>query len=642
MALIGAGGIGKTSIALTVLHHDRIKARFGDSRWFIRCDQFPASCGHFLNRLSEVVGAGIKNPEDLTPLRPFLSSREMIVFLDNAESILDPQGTNALEIYAAVEELNQFNNLCLCITSRISTIPTDCKRLDVPTLSMDAACRSFYRIYDCDERSDRVNSILEQLDFHPLSITLLATVSHHNKWDINRLTREWERQRTAVLHTQHERSLAATIELSLISPMFHELSPDARGLLGVVAFFPQGVNENNLDWLFPTFSNITKIFDTFCVLSLTYRSNGYITMLAPLRDYLRPQNPQLSPLLYATRDRYFHRLSTPVDPALPGFVEARWITSEDVNIEHLLDVLTSADTDSAGVWDVCIFFMAHLYWHKQRLVVFGPKIEALLDDHPSKPRCLFELSRLFDSVGNHTESKRLLVCTLKSWRERGDDRQVANTLTFMSGTDRVLGLHKEGIERTKEALTIYERLNDTPGQARSWQQLAWSLYNDNQLDAAEEAASRVISIADRGGQFPACECYRILGNILCSKGEVETAINHFETALGIASRFNWQDQLFWNHYRLARLFFDENRFGDAHAHIEKARSHAVDDPYRLGRAMLIQAEFWYAERKFEEAKSGALYAAQIFENAGATMDLRICQTVLRDIEEALNEAAASR
>jgi len=73
-----------------------------------------------------------------------------------------------------------------------------------------------------------------------------------------------------VLQTQHNRNLATTIELSLASPLFQEFGPDGRALLGTTAFFPQGVDENNFDWLFPTISNRTNVFDKFCILSLTY------------------------------------------------------------------------------------------------------------------------------------------------------------------------------------------------------------------------------------------------------------------------------------------------------------------------------------------------------------------------------------
>ena len=640
VALIGAGGIGKTSIVLTVLHDDRIKRRFGQDRRFIRCDEFPASRTHFLRQLSTVIGAGVENPESLSSLRPFLSSKEMLVVLDNAESILDPQGPNAKEIYAAVYELTQFRNICLCITSRISTIPPHCETISIPTLSAEAAQDTFYRIYKHDERTNGINDILGQLDHHPLSIMLLATVAQYNQWDTSRLTTEWERQRTGVLRVQHSGSLAATIELSLASPMFRELGPHARSLLEVVAFFPQGVNEKNTNWLFPATPDVLNVLDTLCALSLTYRNGGFVTMLAPLRDYLRPEDPASSTLLVKVKKNYFMRLSGDILPGKPGFEEARWITSEDVNVEHLLDVFTTIDADLESTWDVCARFMAQLYWHRSRLVTLGPKIEALPDNHPSKPQCLFDLSRLFTSVGNFVESKRLLSHSLKLWRERGEDSKVAQTLCDLSNPNQVMDPYEEGIRQATEASKIFERLGEVAHQAESLINLAWLLCDANQLNAAEEAGSRAADLLpEKGEEFLVCQAHRALGEIYQHKGETKKAIHHFEMALGIASSLNVVEQLFWVDYALAWSFSEQGEFEDAQARLEQAKSHAGNDAYLSAQAMDEQARLWGLQGRFEDAKSEALRALDVFEKLGAANDAETTRELLRGIEaNALNDS----
>ena len=630
-ALIGVGGIGKTFIVLSVLHHSRIKERFGENRRFIRCDQFPASRANFLNRLSTVIGAGVENPEDLNPLRPFLSSREILIVIDNAESILDPRGPNGQEIYGVVEELSRINNICLVISSRITIIPPDCETLEIPTLSIESARDAFYSVYKYDGRSDSVDYILKQLDFHPLSVTLLATVAHQNKWDNNRLSLEWQQRRTGVLQTEHK-SLASTIEISLTSPMFKELGPHAMAFLEVVAFFPQGINESNLKWLFPSIPNGPAILDKFCALSLTYRSGGFITMLAPLRDSLRPKDPKSSPLLCTTRDRYFNRLSVYLFPDKPAFGNAQWIKTEDMNVEHLLDVFTSVEAYSSAVWNASADFISHLYWHKRRHTLLGPKIEGLPDNLHLKPRCMLELSRLLGSVGNYTERKRLLAYTLTLERGRRNDCQVAESLMHLSDVNRLLALRKEGIRQAMEAWEIYKRLRLPAGEASCLNHLAYLLYEDHQLEAAEVAAHRAIKLLAAGERFLACISYRTLGNIHRSKGEVGLAIIQFNTALKIASPPQWHSELFWIHHSLAELYTLEGKFSCVFYCVEQAKVHALDSAYFQGRAIMLQAWAWYLQLKFEEATSEALRALGIMEELGASRGVEVCRSLLQEIE----------
>ena len=225
---------------------------------------------------------------------------------------------------------------------------------------------------------------------------------------------------------------------------------------------------------------------------------------------------------------------------------------------------------------------------------------------------------------------------------RGDTLEVGDTLRILSDTNRLLGLHEEGIQQGKEALEIYERLGDTFGRAHSLCDLAQSLYEDHQLDAAKEAASQSIDLLpERVDRTLACRCHRIIGEIHSSKGEAEQAIDHFEAALRIASFLDWHYEQFWGHYCLAELFFNQGRYDDSHAEVEHAKSHGVNDMYLMGRAMNLQAGYWYEQDRLREAKSEVLCAIDAYEKVGATKDLGMCRDLLRDIEGEIEGAVTS-
>jgi DNA replication protein DnaC len=60
IAILGAGGIGKTSLARAVLHHPEISTRYGQHRYFIPSDSAASKV-----ELAALIGA------HLWPIKPF-------------------------------------------------------------------------------------------------------------------------------------------------------------------------------------------------------------------------------------------------------------------------------------------------------------------------------------------------------------------------------------------------------------------------------------------------------------------------------------------------------------------------------------------------------------------------------------------
>jgi Cdc6-like AAA superfamily ATPase len=94
IAILGAGGMGKTSLSKAILHHPELTSRYDQHRVFVPCDTVSNSI-----QLAGLIGAhiGLKPGNDLT--RPvishFLNDPPALLILDNLETIWEPAESRA-------------------------------------------------------------------------------------------------------------------------------------------------------------------------------------------------------------------------------------------------------------------------------------------------------------------------------------------------------------------------------------------------------------------------------------------------------------------------------------------------------------------------------------------------------------------
>jgi predicted ATPase len=89
VAILGAGGMGKTSLARAIVHHAEITAKYTQHRYFVACD---AAANRV--ELAACIGAhlGLKPGKDLTlaVVHYLTSVPHCLLVLDNLETVWEP------------------------------------------------------------------------------------------------------------------------------------------------------------------------------------------------------------------------------------------------------------------------------------------------------------------------------------------------------------------------------------------------------------------------------------------------------------------------------------------------------------------------------------------------------------------------
>jgi AAA+ superfamily predicted ATPase len=89
IAILGTGGMGKTSLARAVLHHAEVSAQYTQHRYFVACDTATRKV-----ELAALIGAhlGVKPSKDLTQavLKFLVTASPSLLILDNLETVWEP------------------------------------------------------------------------------------------------------------------------------------------------------------------------------------------------------------------------------------------------------------------------------------------------------------------------------------------------------------------------------------------------------------------------------------------------------------------------------------------------------------------------------------------------------------------------
>ena len=281
VALFGSAGIGKTSVALSLLHHNKTQDKFGSNRYFMQCDNRTDSLDSFLEHLSDAIH--INRTTNVAHLHSYIkSSHPLILFLDGVDLILDPLAPEAKKISATIGEFGSYEHVCLVTTSRMDPEIHGFQRFKVPALSKVGARDAFYGL--CNLRSPEVDGLLADLDFHPLSINLVASSVRENDWDESAFFDALDNDPMNLLKADNYQSLKNAMESSFLCPTIRGLGATVKGVLKVIAT-SGGVEESTLARDFPETARVGEVVDVLCKFFLIYREGGLVKTFSPFRFY---------------------------------------------------------------------------------------------------------------------------------------------------------------------------------------------------------------------------------------------------------------------------------------------------------------------------------------------------------------------
>ncbi|KAJ6543775.1 hypothetical protein DFH09DRAFT_1282366 [Mycena vulgaris] len=537
VAIVGSGGIGKTSIALTSIHHPEVEKYFLNQRFFLSCEAVITAESLTLDLLKlfglSVDSSSSRSPSDILVSFAQSMTLKCLLCLDNFETPWDSDKDHVELLLTKIA----VPHLTLIITSRDSDRPRGIKWTaplvpPIQPLTVAAAVETWDAI--SHSHDDFSLLLIKAVECIPLAVTLLSQLAESESAEA--LWASWGTESTRLIKSDGSahrlNNLELSIELSLQGPRVRAC-PGALDFFMILCMLPQGLPESRIPDFETSFRNHFGTRSAIRVLkqcSLAYSLEGFLRVLSPIRQYAQ-DHPDLATTLSTTLFTQMAELCLDLIPtddvSTTSSVVRENIKLEIGNITAVLNVCLTKYADVPRVVHKILNFSdacEHLYVYDTRLLT---KTASVARDHglrSQEANCYYRKSRIHAYIYELPNAEKMLKAALDLHTEVNDKLGQAYDLRELGELYTGLNRLERAEQALQSALDLHTEVNAKLGQANDLQSLG-QLYT--RLDRLEEAERVLQSALDLHTELNV----KIgQANDLWNLGQLYTRLNRLEEA----------------------------------------------------------------------------------------------------------------
>jgi tetratricopeptide (TPR) repeat protein len=646
IVILGPGGIGKTSIAQTILHAAAIREKFCEHSRFVSCEGIRTSaslvnilCAAF--NLQTLSGNGENNL--LVHLKHDYTSSPLLLILDNFETVWDV-GLAKAESEALLQKLEQVPLLSLIVTMR-GTIKPGALKWTQPFLPMveklkPAAARQAFQENYGDVDDGNLDALLFALDYVPLAVTLMARRS--SVFTPGQLLEIWDREKTRMLSPGDQGRLGnidVSIHISIGSPQIQS-TPGALELLSLLALLPGGVNTAELAGIVPKLEGCDIAVLTLLSVGLVQmNSMNILHVLSPIRAYIIQHHKPIPQHLNDLYTYFFNVADLGQKGPGDNDYHDAIITMKAVasNMESILTLALETKFDPVHCLEAALNWTKFLSSQTPRSDIIRLAVGLAESEKLDKllARCLQSLGDTLLLLNEHDEAQQRLADAHTLFKSTGDQCSAANCLHSLAKIKRRLDHYEEARQILSNAQTIFGAIEDQSGAALCQHSLGNIEYMLSHYDEAQQMISEAqTKFESLGDGLNAIQCLVSLGNNQYILGQYDEAQKKLSEAKDRHEGFNDQTGVARCLQSLGNIQYMLDHHDNAQQMLSDAQVIFERVGSQLGVAQCLQSlgNIQYMNDNYTEATQKLSDAKFIFEAIGSQHGTAQCMQSLGQIE----------